>query len=502
MSAERAIAPRFSGFIAQAAHLSGAQVIVTFISLGYFAIAARKLGPELMSIIAIYDITASLSAAMSSFGLLDIALLRSSNLFARGERPAAIALFVKAALVSTVPYVLAAVAAAIIPLGQHPFLEHNLGRNWPQLLIWSCYFYKLTEISSTWLMASQRCAVLAAVRVAGSIVPRVTGLFVGLLWGPVPMLLAHLATSAISAVFAGIALRADLRGIDWRIALREPFCERKVIGRDGLTYFLNTMTRTCSAQLDIAVVGWLFPQRILGGYFVCRRAFDLISQYSTTVLAPCIPMIAGAESYAVAKKTVRQVARVIALLATTGMLAAVALNYGILSVLAGPQFKGYEGLLLGFWYLGWLYWFQSFFLSVLYATLSPGSFCRFSVSSAAVTLAVSAVLGLVFGVVGFVVGRLFSSLALIAWGAYLTFQNKKVDRPEMFFLMRVLTGVAVLAALAYLGRPVLSPRHLVCCLAGALVCFFTLGQTLKDSIAMIFTPNQPIVEREIARISS
>jgi len=225
---------------------------------------------------------------------------------------------------------------------------------------------------------------------------------------------------------------------------------------------------------------------VLGGYFVCKRAFDLLVQYAEPVLSPCIPMIAAGPQTAAARGAIRQAAKIVGFFSNTGMLGVVFLNQAILSVLAGPKFAGFGGIFLAFCLLGWLYCFQSFFLSVLYATSPPWRFFRFSTICIASSLALSITLGWLFGITGFLLGRVAAAAILIAFGGYLTLRDRSVLGPELRLLARNFAGVLLLFALAFFGRPVLSVVHVFACLAGVIVYYTTVHNALGQMMRSVF----------------
>jgi O-antigen/teichoic acid export membrane protein len=197
-------------------------------------------------------------------------------------------------------------------------------------------------------------------------------------------------------------------------------------------------------------------------------------------------MIAAGPGTAAARGAIRQAAKIVGFLSNTGMLGVVFFNQAILSVLAGPKFAGFGGILLAFCLLGWLYWFQSFFLSVLYATSPPKRFLQFSAICIVSSLALSITMGWHFGISGFLLGRVAAAAILIGFGGYLTLRDGNVLDSELRLLEKSLVGVVLLCALAFFGRPLLSVRHVFACVAGVIVYYATVHDILFQMASLVF----------------
>jgi O-antigen/teichoic acid export membrane protein len=497
MFGRRKIAPRISSFITQSAHLTSAQVIITCISLGYFAIVARKLGPELMSVIALYEAAANLIGAVSSFGTIDVALLRSSELFKKGNYNTGFGYFLCALIISTIPYAGLFLIACFAPLGQHNFLATNLGHNWALLILLAAYLYKFSEIGTSCLIAQQRIQILARIRLAGVIAPRIIGIAGLFLLGPKALLKIHLLGYAFTGMFVLIVLAPHFKLIRFSKMMT---VWRGCIGSDNLAYFTNSLARTALSQLDVLAVGWMFPQRVLGGYFVCKRAFDLIAQFTEPVLSPCIPMIASGSKSNEAARVIRHATMLVVLISTTGMLGSLLFGNIILLFLGGPKYQSYISVLLAFCLIGWLYWYQSLFLSILYASATAALFSRFSVSCIACSLIISIALGYSFGLAGFVSGRMAASGILICFGAWIILHNDYIPQLEMALIRRGIICIVILFALAYIGRPFLSIRYLLACCIGVAIYIISVKGILSEIIQTVFIVNKNHTSVEPARV--
>jgi O-antigen/teichoic acid export membrane protein len=446
-----------------------------------------------MSVIALYESAANLIGAVSSFGTIDVALLRSSELFKKGNHSEGFGYFLFALIISTIPYAGLFLIVCFVPIGQHNFLATNLGHNWALLILLAAYIYKVSEIGTSCLMAQQRIRALARIRLAGAITPRMIGIAGLFLLGSKALLKIHLLGYAFTGMFVLIAIAPHFRLIQFS---RMMAVWRGCIGSDNFAYYTNSLARTALSQLDVLAVGWMFPQRVLGGYFVCKRAFDLIAQFTEPVLSPCIPMIASGSKSHEAARVIRHATRIVLLISTTGMLGCLLFGNMILLFLGGPKYQSYTSVFMAFCLIGWLYWYQSFFLSVLYASATAALFSRFSVSCIACSLMVSVALGYTFGLAGFVFGRMSASGILICFGAWILLHNNYIPKMEMALIRRGIICILILYGLAYIGRPFLSIRNLLACCAGIAIYIISIKGILSEIFKALFLVNNnpPSVE--------